>query len=198
MCVRACVWISGLLHVLVELFRGLLNKPLRNLPAAYATFSGWPHIATVWASVSVCTSPACKQMLLSQLTRSQSDHQPNWRGSADAGFSDTCVGIVCVVIVAAGGIACCCWHWGCPPGVPLSAPVELALPPASARPTHSTPAGRYQERPCRERTQVSRDRGIQKEREKEKRGSERGGALCKCWQHTDMYRKKKRCFITLT
>ena len=52
--------------------------------------------------------------------------------------------------------------------MPLSAPVELALPPASAQPIHSAPAGRYQERPCRERTQVSRDRGIQRERERER------------------------------
>lgn len=77
---------------------------------------------------------------------------------------------VCVVIAAAGGgiACCCCWHWACLPGVPLSAPVELALPPASAQPIHSAPAGRYQERPCRERTQVSRDRGIHRETERER------------------------------
>lgn len=53
----------------------------------------------------------------------------------------------------------------CVPGAPLSAPVELALAPASARPPHSSPAGRYQERPCRARTQVSRDGAIQQERD---------------------------------
>lgn len=107
--------------------------------------------------------PGVQTNVLSQLTRSQSDQ--------------TCLALVCwcwcwmhlgcsgmyvyreFSSQAGRGVACChCWLQASLPGVPISAPVELALAPASAQPFHSVPAGCYQKRPRREKARVSCDR----------------------------------------